>query len=91
MMEQWQVDLFERLARLEANQEYMKSNLADLPQSKTCAEDIKALKAEVSALETFKDAIQRKVAYVGGVIVVIGLFVPMALTWVANHIQLRIP
>jgi uncharacterized membrane protein len=90
-MEQWQVDLFERLARLEANQEYMKSNLADLPQSKVCAADIKELQAEVLELETFKDAIQRKIAYVGGVIVVIGLFVPMALTWLSNHIQLRIP
>lgn len=90
-MEQWQIDLFERLARLEANQEYMKANLADLPQSKTCAEDIGALNAQVRELETFRDAIQRKVAYVGGVIVVIGLFIPMALNWVANHIQLRFP
>lgn len=90
-MDQWQVDLFERLARLEANQEYMKSNLADLPQSKVCASDIKELQAEVLELENFKDAIQRKVAYVGGVIVVIGLFIPMAINWIANHIHLRFP
>lgn len=90
-MDQWQVDLFERLARLEANQEYMKSNLADLPQSKTCASDIRELQAEVHELENFKDAIQRKIAYVGGVIVVIGLFIPMALNWIINHIHLRFP
>lgn len=90
-MEQWQVDLFERLARLEANQEYMKANIADLPQSKACATDIAELKAEVVDLKSFKDAIQRKIAYVGGVIVVIGLFIPMAINWVANHIQLRFP
>lgn len=90
-MEQWQVDLFERLARLEANQEYMKSNLADLPQSKVCAAAIKDLETEVHELENFKDAIQRKIAYVGGVIVVIGLFIPMALNWIINHIHLRFP
>lgn len=69
----------------------MKSNLADLPQSKVCASDIKELQAEVLELENFKDAIQRKVAYVGGVIVVIGLFIPMAINWIANHIYLRFP
>lgn len=90
-MEQWQVDLFERLARLEANQEYMKANIADLPQSKVCETQIKELKVEMTELQTFKDAIQRKVAYVGGVIVVIGLFIPMAIQWVASHIQLRFP
>lgn len=90
-MDQWQVDLFERLARLEAHLEYMKSNLADLPQSKVCASDIKELQAEVLELENFKDAIQRKVAYVGGIIVVIGLFIPMAINWIANHIHLRFP
>ncbi|CAB5155885.1 hypothetical protein UFOVP149_35 [uncultured Caudovirales phage] len=90
-MEQWQIDLFERLARLEANQEHMKANIVDLPQSKVCAEDIKDLKAEVSSLKTFKDAINTKIAYIGGVIVVIGLFVPMALQWLYAHIQIRIP
>lgn len=90
-MEQWQVDLFERLARLEANQEHMKANIGDLPQSKICAADIAELKSEVTDLQSFKDAIQRKVAYIGGVIVVIGLFVPMALQWLYAHIQIRIP
>lgn len=90
-MEQWQVDLFERITRIEANQEFMKASIVDLPQSKVCASDIKELKEEVTDLKTFKDAIQRKVAYIGGVIVVIGLFIPMALQWVASHIQLRFP
>ena len=89
-MEQWQVDLFERLARLEANQEYMKVNFHDLPQSKSCAEDIKMLRKDVTVLNSFKDAIQRKVAYIGGVIVVIGLFVPYAIEWLISHLQIKL-
>jgi lipid II:glycine glycyltransferase (peptidoglycan interpeptide bridge formation enzyme) len=89
-MEQWQVDLFERITRIEANQEYMKSSLHDLPQSKQCEKELKELKGQVTELEKFKDAIQRKVAYIGGVIVVIGLFVPYAIEWVVAHIQLKL-
>lgn len=74
---------------MEANQEFMKASMVDLPQSKVCATDIKELKAEVATLKSFKDAINTKIAYIGGVIVVIGLFVPMALQWVYAHMQLR--
>lgn len=90
-MEQWQIDLFERLARLEANQEYMKSNISNLPQSDQCAKDIAALKDEVKSLQDFRTAIKEKIAWIGGVIVVIGLFVPNAINWVISHIQLRFP
>lgn len=90
-MEQWQVDLFERLARLEANQEYMKSNISNLPQSAQCEKDISLLKKEVKELQNFDNAIKEKIAYIGGVIVLIGLFVPTAVNWVVSHIQLRFP
>lgn len=90
-MEQWQVDLFERLARLEANQEYMKANISDLPQSKACETQIKELKSEVSELQMFKEAVNTKIAYIGGVLVLMGLFIPYAIKWVIDHIQLRFP
>ena len=91
MMEQWQIDFAERLARIEANQEFMKANIKDLPQSAQCAKDIAELKAEVEDLKTFKTAIREKIAYIGGVIVMLGLAVPYALDWVFSHLHWRAP
>ena len=90
-MDQWQIDVAERLARIEANQEYMKANIADLPQSKACVTQIKELKSEVIELQAFRDAINTKTAYIGGVLVLMGLFVPYAIKWVIDHIHLRFP
>jgi len=42
-MEQWQIEVAERLARIEANQEYMKDGIKSLPQSEQCAKDIAEL------------------------------------------------
>lgn len=90
-MEQWQIDVAERLARIEANQEYMKANMKDLPQSAQCAKDIATLKDEVKVLNEFKDALQRKIAYIGGVLVTISLALPHFIQWVASHIHWRSP
>lgn len=90
-MEQWQVELIERVTRIEANQEYMKASIKNLPQSEQCAKDIAELKLEVNDLRAFKTAIKEKIAYIGGVIVMIGLAVPYVLQWVASHIHWRSP
>lgn len=90
-MEQWQVELIERVTRIEANQEYMKANIKNLPQSEQCVKEIAELKEEVADLRAFKIAIKEKIAYIGGVIVMIGLFVPYALQWVLSHIHWRSP
>lgn len=90
-MERWQVEIAERLARIEANQEFMKENIANLPQSAACEKQIKELQEEVSALQTFKDAVNTKIAYIGGVIVLIGLFIPYAINWLISHLQVKFP
>lgn len=90
-MEQWQIDVAERLARIEANQEYMKANIKDLPQSQQCAKDIAVLREEVEDLKVFKTAIKEKIAYIGGVIVIIGMAIPYALQWVMSHIHWKSP
>lgn len=90
-MEQWQIDVAERLARIEANQEYMKASIVNLPQSEQCQEDIASLKEDVRKLKDFDNAIKEKIAYIGGVIVMIGLFVPYAIKWVLDHISWKVP
>ena len=89
-MEHWQLDLIERVTRIEANQEFMKANIKDLPQSAKCEKDITALKKEVTELQSFKDAINTKVAYIGGVLVLMGLFIPYALKWVFDHLSFKL-
>lgn len=90
-MERWQLEIAERLARIEANQDYMKANIAELPQSKVCERQIKELQEEVSALQKFRDAVNTKIAYIGGVIVLIGLFIPYAINWLISHLQIKYP
>ena len=89
-MEQWQVELFERMARMEANQEFLKEKVTKIPQSEQCAADIAELRQKVTELEKFKTAIKEKIAYIGGVIVVIGLFVPTAIKWVLDHLSWKL-
>jgi len=88
-MEQWQIEVAERLARIEANQEYMKANIKDLPQSAQCIKEIAALKTEVSELRAFKNEVKEKIAYIGGVLVLAGLFIPYAIKWVVDHLHFR--
>lgn len=90
-MEQWQIEVAERLARIEANQEYMKASIQTLPQSEQCIKDISELKEEVEELQIFQTAIKEKIAYIGGVIVIIGMAIPYAIQWVASHIHWRTP
>lgn len=81
-MEQWQIDAAERLARIEENVTFLKEGYVS---------DIKTLKGRVEELETFKDAIDKKIAYIGGVLVVIGMAVPYAINWVVSHINWKVP
>lgn len=107
-MEPWHLEVAERLARIEANQEYLKLNMRNLPQSDVCAAEIAVLrtdihdlkisqqaisdlKKEVSMLKDFRDAINTKVAYIGGVLVMVGVFVPYAIKWVVDHLHFRFP
>lgn len=89
-MQNWQLEIAERLARIEANQDYMKANISSLPQSPACEKQIKELRVELSELQTFKDAVNTKIAYIGGVIVLIGLFVPSAIKWIIDHLQIKL-
>lgn len=90
-MEQWQIEVAERLARIEANQEYMRANIRDLPQSQQCSLEIGELRNEIDDLQSFKTAIKEKIAYIGGVIVMLGLAVPYILQWITSHIHWRTP
>ena len=90
-MEQWQIEVAERLARIEANQEYMKDGIKSLPQSEQCAKDIADLKEEVEELQIFQTAIKEKIAYIGGVIVIIGMAIPYGFQWIMSHIHWRTP
>lgn len=86
-MDQWQIEVAERLARIEANQEYMKISIQTLPQSEQCAKDISELKDKVEELQIFQTAIKEKIAYIGGVIVIIGMAIPYAIQWLMSHIH----
>ncbi len=90
-MEQWQIEVAERLARIEANQEHMKASIHTLPQSEQCAKDIANLKEEVEVLQIFQTAIKEKIAYIGGVIVIIGMAIPYVFQWISSHIHWRTP
>jgi lipid II:glycine glycyltransferase (peptidoglycan interpeptide bridge formation enzyme) len=90
-MEQWQIEVAERLARIEANQEYMKDGLKSLPQSEQCVKDIAELKGKVKELQVFQSAIKEKIAYIGGVIVIIGMAIPYTFQWIMSHIHWRTP
>ena len=85
------LDLLERTARIEENQNFIKANIADLPQSKQCALEIEELKKEVSLLKQFKEEVNRKVAYVGGVLITLGMAIPYAINWIAAHLHWRSP
>lgn len=81
-MDQFQIEAAERLARIEENVAFLKEGYVN---------EVKTLKTRVDELETFKDAINRKIAYIGGVLVTIGMAVPYAVNWVASHIHWRAP
>lgn len=93
MMDQQQLllDLLERTARIEENQNFIKANIAELPQSKQCAAEIAELRREVSLLDQFRDEVNRKVAYVGGVLITLGMAIPYVIQWIASHIHWRSP
>ena len=89
-MESWQIDVIERQARMEETLIFLKENIRDLPQSKQCAADIHSLKEDVSALKAFKEELNRKVAYIGGVLVTVGMAVPYIIKWIVDHLHFRI-
>lgn len=82
MMEQFQIEAAQRLARIEENVTFLKDAYVD---------EVKSLNTRVKELETFKDAINRKIAYIGGVLVTIGMFVPYVFNWIASHIHWKTP
>jgi len=90
-MNEWQMEQIDRLARLEENIEYIKSNIRDLPQSPQCKRDIAALKEEILELETFKAQVEKRVAQVGGVLLALGMVIPYVFNWVASHIHWKGP
>jgi hypothetical protein len=91
MEQQLLLDLLDRTARIEENQKNLIANIADLPQSKQCAKDIAELKDEVTALQAFRDAVNRKVAYVGGILITLGMAIPYAINWITAHLHWRSP
>jgi hypothetical protein len=85
------LDLLDRTARIEENQNFIRSNIRDLPQSPQCQHDIAELRAELLELESFKTEVEKKVAYIGGVLISLGMVVPYVFNWVASHIHWRSP
>lgn len=89
MNEQFQIEAAERLARIEENVSFLKLSYVEDKEKREG--ELRALHSRVHELETFKDAINRKIAYIGGVLVTIGMFVPYVFQWVASHIHWRAP
>jgi hypothetical protein len=69
----------------------MKDGIKSLPQSEQCAKDIAELKGKVKELQIFQSAIKEKIAYIGGVIVIIGMAIPYTFQWIMSHIHWRTP
>ena len=88
-MEQFQIEAAERLARIEENVSFLKSSYVEDKEKRE--QELSALHSRVDELETFKDAINRKIAYIGGVLVTIGMFVPYTVNWVTSHIHWKAP
>jgi len=88
-MEQFQIEVAERLARIEENVSFLKSSYVGEKEKRE--KELLALHSRVGELETFKDAINRKIAYIGGVLITIGMFVPYAFNWVAAHLHWKTP
>lgn len=84
-MEQFQLEQAEHLARIEENVAFLKTIIVELKEQQET--EFTSMHKRVSELETFKDAINTKIAYIGGVLVTIGMAVPYALNWVASHIS----
>lgn len=88
-MEPHQIEAIERLARIEENVSFLKTSYVDEKDKRE--KELLAIRSRVEELETFKDAINRKIAYIGGVLVTIGMFVPYAFNWVASHLHWKSP
>jgi hypothetical protein len=88
-MEQFQIEIAERTARIEENVAFLKQHYIEDGTKRE--RELTALNNRVSELESFKDAINRKIAYIGGVLVTIGMAVPYALQWITSHIHWRSP
>jgi hypothetical protein len=89
LMEQFQIEMAQRTARIEENVSFLKQHYIEDREMR--AKELEAIHSRVTKLETFKDAINRKIAYIGGVLVTIGMFVPYAINWIASHIHWRSP
>jgi hypothetical protein len=88
-MEPFQLEAATKLARIEENVNFLKERYVEDKEERE--KQLAALHSRVEELETFKEAMNRRIAYIGGVLVTIGMAVPYALNWIASHIHWRSP
>lgn len=86
LMEKWQVELLERVARIEENQNFIKTNLALLPQSPQCASDIKDIRERLDDMDDVMTKLNVRLAYAGGVLVAVGSVLPYLIPWIVDRL-----
>lgn len=89
MMDKFQLEQATSLARIEENVNFLKQSYVEDKEKRE--KELSALHSRLTQLETFKDAINRKIAYIGGVLVTIGMAVPYVIDWIAARITFKGP
>jgi hypothetical protein len=79
------------VARIEENQKFLINNMNNLPQSPKCVDEIVELRKDIITLNKFKDDLNKKVAYVGGVIMAVSFAIPHFVSWLISHIHWKTP
>jgi len=80
-MEKWQLDTAERLASIERSIKYIEAHIGDLPQSKKCITEFEEHHKRIEILESFKNYIHTRIAFVSGIAAAIATAVPYVFEW----------
>lgn len=86
LMERWQVELLERMARMEETNLYIKANLSSLPQSPQCVKDIAEIKERLDDMDAIMGKINTRLTYAGGILVTIGSLLPYLIPWLIERL-----
>lgn len=86
-MENWQVELIQRITRIEENQNFIKESIKDLPQSPHCVAEFKRIDERVDEIEDVLSKVHTKMTYAGGVLVAFGMLIPYLMPWIINRLS----
>jgi len=83
-MERWQLDTAERLASIERSIKYIEAHIGDLPQSKKCITEFEKQEARITSLESFRNYMYTRIAFVSGVAASVITAIPYLFEWLKH-------